>query len=117
MPRLNYVITIILLSLVPMQAVASDFVILWVGLGSLIIAVLLIIIGLVAYSAKNRDKKRGLLVVVIMLTLFGVLLIFDEASHMNDLDLYGMLATVLIPGLLAFLLPLCSLTKNGNKNK
>ena len=100
-----------------MPAIASDFGILLVGLGSIIIAILLVILGVTAYSSNNRNKKTVLMAGVFFLTLLGILLVIDEASHMNDLDFYGLLGTILIPGLLAFLLPLYSLRRRENKTK
>jgi hypothetical protein len=97
------------ISLVSVNAAASDFNVLWVGLGTLVIACMLIAIGVKApfvAKAKARGEVIPHSFVIILLVGVGLAIVFDEKDHMGKVDYYGMLGLVLVPGILAFLVPL-----------
>jgi hypothetical protein len=93
----------------PINAHASDFAILGVALGCLVIAALTIALGIAATRAsrnKGRSQAAPYLFIIFFLVLIGVGLVMDESGHMADSDFVGMILTVLIPGVLSFAIPI-----------
>jgi len=98
----------------PARVFASDFSVLGVALGSLVIAVILTGLGIKAFMvgrAKGRSAAAPFLVFVAILIFVGVVLVVDEAAHMAKTDFYGFLAAIVVPGALAFFVPI--LTARG----
>jgi hypothetical protein len=94
-----------------MNAAASDFNVLWVGVGTLVIACMLIAIGIKAsFVAKAKAKARCCVIpylfAILLLSEIGLAIVFDEKDHMSQLDTWGMFGMVLIPGILSFFIPL-----------
>ncbi len=107
---MNYLLTLLLAGILySSQAMASDFAVLGVAIGSLLIAALNIALGCWAFiSAKKKGYIEALpfLGIIVFLSFIGVGIVMDEAGHMSDTDTVGMLATVIVPGIIAFIAPL-----------
>ena len=92
-------------------AMASDFAVLGVAMGSLVVAALNIFLGVMAFKATRKKHYRDalpFLVGMLFLVLAGAGLIMDEAAHMSDTDVIGMLAAVITPLVVSLLaLPFC----------
>jgi len=99
----------------PISALASDFVVLQVGLGTFVIAGLLMFLGLKAASSKDREKTIALMFLILVLTAIGIGLVNEESGHMGEYDYFGLLGITAISGLLSFIIPLFSQLKDRGK--
>lgn len=110
----------ITVSALPVAAHASDFAILAVALGCLVITVLNIVLGIVA---THISRRRGLpqaapyLGVIVILLFIGVGLVMDEAKHMADSDFKGLMLMLIIPSALSFCVPLFVKTKKDSQSE
>jgi len=98
----------------PIRVFAFDFSVPGVALGSLVIAVILTGLSIKAFRvgpAKGRSAAAPFLVSVAILIFVGVVLVVDEAARMAKTDFYGFLETIMVPGALAFFVPI--LTARG----
>ncbi|WP_027363200.1 hypothetical protein [Desulfospira joergensenii] len=108
-------LNLILLLSLPSRAFASDFTILTVGLGSLLLSVFIIILGVkasFAARAAGTQKARPYMFVILFLVLLGIGIVINESGHMSGSDLTGMLAVILLPGFISFILPIVVGRKN-----
>ena len=93
----------------PLNVLASDFSVLTVGMGALSIAVILIFLCIKGSSAartKPRNEVAAYSFSSIFLSLIGLAIVSEESAHMGSTDFYGLIAVIVIPGFLAFILPL-----------
>jgi len=93
----------------PLNAIASDFNVLFVGTAVLSIAVALIFLCIKGSSAartKPRNEVAGYSFGSIFLSAIGLAIVSEESAHMGSTDFYGLIAFIAIPGSLAFILPL-----------
>jgi hypothetical protein len=109
MTRSYFSSIVVLLFLFPSFAYASDFTVLAVLLGALIISGGNIVLGLIA---SNRAYKGSLndsvpyMVIIGVLMFIGFGMVMGEADHMSDGDTNGMRAMVIISGLIGMALPI-----------
>lgn len=88
----------------PSATYASDFSVLFVVLGVLLISVINAVISFKAAVIVVRqgiNQAIGYLFSMLLLSLVGVTLIFNETRHMADSDFYGSLAILLTPAFLS----------------
>ncbi|KPK17650.1 MAG: hypothetical protein AMJ67_12545 [Betaproteobacteria bacterium SG8_41] len=101
--------------MVPAPALASDFSILIVGLiafgisGVLLVQVLVAVVFLL--NGRYKTKSPGLFVgFAAALVLIGAATVLSESSHLSSNDTLGLLAAVIVPGVIAISLPLLQRT-------
>jgi hypothetical protein len=115
MNRINIFIISTFGIIVPINAFASDFVVLQVGFGAFIIAGLLIFMGVKALSTKSRETTISLMLLILGLTAIGLGIVSEESGHMSDYDYFGMLGIILLSGVFAFVISLFTLIKGRDK--
>ncbi len=71
-----------------------------------LVLIVLCIKGISAARKKPRNEVTGYSLGSFFLSLIGITMILQEEPHMSSSDFYGLLAAILIPGTLAFILPL-----------
>tara|TARA_R110001583_G_scaffold195218_1_gene370581 strand:- start:1567 stop:1941 length:375 start_codon:yes stop_codon:yes gene_type:complete len=105
-------------SSLPLSAIASDFNVLTVGLGAFIIALILIFLCIKGSSAarkKPRNEVAAYSFGSLFLSIIGTAMVVQESPHMSNSDFYGFIAILVIPGFLAFILPLVLSKPNSNE--
>ena len=90
----------------PFNVMASDFVVLQVGLGGFVLTGLIIFFGFKAGTSKAKDRFMLYIFLVLILTFIGIGMVMEESDHMGDYDLWGMLGIIATSGLLALIIPL-----------
>lgn len=102
-------------SILPGTIYASDFALLQVGFGLLVIVVLIIIFGIIAAMVSQREKAIGFVILVIVSAVLGMAIVSTEADHMASGDYYGMLLAILLPGVISLIVPIFKLVKGRYK--